>query len=110
MYKNIDFEFSTSREICQELGSRLKANRLEQNLQQTELAEMAGVSKLTIINLENKGTVTLISFIQVARVLGLIDELSSLFKFQPKSIAMMESVAALKKKSRASKKTPSIKC
>lgn len=104
MYKNIDFEFASSHEICQELGSRLKAYRLARNLQQVELAEMAGVSKLTVLNLENKGTVTLISFIQVVRVLGLIDELSSLFKFQPKSIAMMESIATLKKKSRVSTK------
>jgi transcriptional regulator with XRE-family HTH domain len=104
MYRNIDFEFASSNEICEELGSRLRACRLAKNLQQDELAKMAGVSKLTIINLERKGTVTLRSLLQVARALGLIDELSSLFKLQPKSIAMMESIESLKNRNRASKK------
>ena len=104
MYRNIYFGFASSNEICQEIGNRLRVCRIDQNLQQSELAKMAGVSKLTIINLEHKGTVTLISFIRVVRALGLIEELSSLFKIQPKSIAMMESVEALKNKSRVSTK------
>jgi transcriptional regulator with XRE-family HTH domain len=99
---NIDFEFSSSLEVCQALGSRLRACRLAKNLQQAELAQKAGVSKLTIINLENKGTVTLLSFIQIVRALGLIDELSALFELQPKSIAMMEAAEAASKRTRAS--------
>lgn len=108
MSVNIDFEFASTLEVCQEIGSRLRAQRLARNLQQTELAHKAGVSKLTIINLENKGTVTFISFIQVVRALGLIDEISVLFKLQPKSIAMMEQVESTKKRVRVSsrKKSP----
>ena len=99
---NIDFELSTTLEICQELGARLRTHRLSQNLQQSVLAQKAGVSKLTIINLEKKGTVTFISFIQVVRALGLIDELADLFKLQPMSIAMMEAVESSSKRVRAS--------
>lgn len=107
MYVNTDFEFASTLEICQEIGSRLRAQRLAKNLQQAELAHKAGVSKLTIINLENKGTVTFLSFIQVVRALGLIDELSALFKLQPKSIAMMEQVEATRKRVRASSRRKS---
>lgn len=102
MYTNIDFEFSSSLEICRELGSRLRTHRLAQNLQQSELAQKAGVSQLTIINLENKGNVSFLSFIYVVRALGLIDELSTLFKSQTKSIAMMEAAEAITKRVRAS--------
>jgi transcriptional regulator with XRE-family HTH domain len=99
---NIDFELSATLEICQELGKRLRTHRLSQNLQQSALAQKAGVSKLTIINLEKKGTVTFLSFIQIVRALGLIDELADLFKQQPLSIAMMEAAESASKRSRAS--------
>jgi transcriptional regulator with XRE-family HTH domain len=99
---NIDFDFATATEICQTLGVRLRAHRLAQNLQQSELAEKAGVSKLTVINLEKKGTVTFLSLIQIVSALGLIDELADLFKLQTLSIAMMEAAEATSKRVRAS--------
>jgi transcriptional regulator with XRE-family HTH domain len=99
---NTDFEFIPAVQVCQEIGARLRTHRLAQNMQQAELAEKAGVSKLTIINLEKKGTVTFLSFIQVVRALGLLDELSELFKLQAKSIAMMEAADVATKRVRAS--------
>ncbi|MEI7842038.1 MAG: helix-turn-helix domain-containing protein [Gallionellaceae bacterium] len=99
---NIDFNFSSALQVCQEIGVRLRAHRLAQNMQQSELAAKAGVSKLTIINLEKKGTVTFLSFIQVVRALGLLDDLSDLFELQAKSIAMMEAADVATKRVRAS--------
>lgn len=99
---NTDFMLSTTPEICLALGARLRAQRLAQNLQQSELALRAGVSKLTILKLENKGCVTLHSFIQVVRALGLVDELAPLFALQPTSIAMMEAADAAAQRLRAS--------
>ena len=107
-YMNIDIEFVSTTEVCQALGGRLRAHRLSQNLQQAELAQMAGVSKLTIINLEKKGTVTLLSFIQVVRALGLLDGLADVFKLQSKSIAMMEAADAVSKRIRASSRRKSV--
>ena len=97
-----DFEFITTPEVCQALGARLRAQRLAQNLQQAELAQKAGVSKLTVLKLENKGLVTFHSFIQVVRALGLLDELTEIFTLQSKSIAMMEAADAAAKRVRAS--------
>lgn len=99
---NIDFNFSGNSEVCREIGGRLHAQRLAKNLQQAELAQKTGVSKLTIINLESKGAVTFLSFIQIVRALSLIDELADLFKSQPPSIAMMEVAEVGKKRLRAS--------
>ena len=99
---SIDFELATTPEVGQVLGERLRAHRLAQNLQQAELAQRAGVSKLTILHLENRGSVTLHSFIQVVRALGLVDELAPLFALQPKSIAMMEAADIASRRLRAS--------
>ena len=60
------------------------------------------VSKLTVLNLENKGSVPLQSLIQVVRALGLVDELAPLFALQPKSIALMEAADAASRRVRAS--------
>ena len=95
-------------EVCQVLGERLRTHRLVQNMRQAELAAKAGVSKLTIINLEKKGTVTFHSFIQVVRALGLLDELSEVFMLQNKSIAMMEAADAATKRVRASSRRKSV--
>ncbi|OYU46190.1 MAG: transcriptional regulator [Burkholderiales bacterium PBB4] len=101
---NADFMLSTVPEVCLALGERLRAHRLAQNLQQAELAQRSGVSKLTILNLENKGAVTLHSFIQVVRALGLVDEMVPLFALQPKSIALMEAADTASKRVRASRR------
>lgn len=103
-----DLYFASTMEICQALGGRLRAQRLAQNLQQAELAQKAGVSKLTIINLEKKGSVTFHSFIQVVRALGLLDELAEVFKLQSKSIAMMEAAEVAAKRVRASSRKKSV--
>ena len=95
-------------EVCQALCERLRTHRLAQNMRQAELAAKAGVSKLTIINLEKKGTVTFHSFIQVVRALGLLDELSEVFMLQNKSIAMMEAADAATKRVRASSRRKSV--
>jgi hypothetical protein len=66
------------------------------------LAQKAGGAKLTIVNLENKRNVTILSFLQVVRALGLVDELADRFKLQPRSIAMMEAADLAAKRVRAS--------
>ncbi len=89
----IDFAFSTGEEIARELGGRLKAQRLSQDMSQAELAARAGISERTVKNIENKGQASLVSLLQVLMALGLSDELQPLFNLQVKSIAQMEKVA-----------------
>ncbi len=43
--KNMQFDFATTDEIAAEFGARIRAHRLAQNLQQSELAARAGVSE-----------------------------------------------------------------
>lgn len=104
MYINIDFAFASFDEICLEIGSRFKLHRLAKNLQQAELAKMAGVSKLTVSNLEKKGNVTFISMIRIAQALGVIDEFQELLKPKIASISDMERAESISRRSRVKKK------
>jgi transcriptional regulator with XRE-family HTH domain len=86
----LDFSFATADEIAQELASRLKAARLAQGLQQSELALRAGVSAGTVKALEKKGQSTVASLIRVVQALGLTQDLQRAFVLEVRSIAQME--------------------
>ena len=69
----------TDASILRELGARLTAARLEQNLTQAALAEQAGVSKRTVERLESGEVAAQLSaFIRVCRALGLMDRFEAL--------------------------------
>jgi transcriptional regulator with XRE-family HTH domain len=86
----VDFSFADRSEILQELGQRLRRQRLAQELTQQELAGMAGVAPGTIKKLESNGTSSLETVVRVVQALGLTDELQALFVLPSQSIAQME--------------------
>ena len=80
------FDFSVP-ELVRMLGSRFKDYRLRANMTQKEVAEMAGLSVLTIYRFEN-GTVTNISlgtFLLLMKSVGCINDLKELMPEQPDS-------------------------
>jgi transcriptional regulator with XRE-family HTH domain len=86
----LQFELASTSEIAREFGSRFRAHRLAQNLQQSELAARAGVSERALRNFERSGSGSLDLFLRLAMALGLIDSMSNLFELKPKSIKVME--------------------
>jgi len=92
MLSILDFAFASSGEIRVVLAERLKAARLGRNMQQSELAAAAGVSRGTIQNLESKAQCSLDSLVRVAMALGMADDLATVFERRPTSIAAMEAV------------------
>lgn len=86
----LDFGFATYQEVCKELGARLKAQRLVQQITQKELAAQAGLFPGTVKNLENKGQSSIESAVRIVLALGLADHLQALFKLRIESIAQME--------------------
>lgn len=64
--------------VLAEIGERVRMRRFQMNLTQEEIAEIAGVSPLTVLNLEKGKSVSLSNFVRVLRVLGLLDNLSLL--------------------------------
>ena len=93
----LDFSFATPKEVCLEIGSRLKAQRLAKGWSQIELAGRAAVAKGTLQNLENKGVGTLDSFVRVVLALDLSAQLQTLFNLKVQSIAQMEAAEQAKR-------------
>ncbi len=67
----------TDRAILQELVARARRKRLAMNMTQKGLAERAGIHVNSVVRFEHGKTVSLLTFIQVLRVLGELDSLNS---------------------------------
>lgn len=69
---------NTIAELEAQLGERLKALRLNQNLDQITLAERAGISVGALKNMENGSGSTLKTLVAVLRILGREEWLSTI--------------------------------
>jgi transcriptional regulator with XRE-family HTH domain len=64
--------------LLQEVGQRIAGARLDRNLTQAALANLAGVSKRTLERLESgQSTALLSAFLRVCRALGLVERLET---------------------------------
>jgi transcriptional regulator with XRE-family HTH domain len=68
----------SERAILEELGRRLRDARLERNLSQAELAQNAGIGRVTLQRMEAGESPSLINLIRVLRTLDLLDGLDRL--------------------------------
>ena len=93
----LDFSLASFDEIARQMGTRLKALRLAQALQQTELASLAGVSRYVVQELEGSGKCSLISFLRIVQALGRESDLQGLFEQKVTSIADMERAEAARR-------------
>ncbi|HGJ5877241.1 MAG TPA: helix-turn-helix transcriptional regulator [Arsenophonus sp.] len=86
--------------ITAELGERLKQARLNRDLTQAEVAELAGLSRKTVLNAE-KGKAQLEIFVAIMAALNLLEQLDL---FLPKQDISPIQLAKLqgKKRQRAS--------
>ncbi|MDF1711520.1 MAG: helix-turn-helix transcriptional regulator [Akkermansiaceae bacterium] len=75
----------TESQLEELIGKRLKQNRLRQNLNQTELAERAGLARRTITSVENGNGCTLGTLIRLVRALKIEHTLEELIKPLPLS-------------------------
>ncbi len=64
--------------ILKEIGQKLKAFRLQKNITQEEIAERAGLNRVTIGEIEKGRPASLLSFIQVLRGLDKLDLLNAI--------------------------------
>lgn len=72
VYANIDWVKMSDAAIVKQLGNFIKHTRIQQNITQARLAEMAGLNRWTISQIENGGSVTLTTLIQVLRALDVL--------------------------------------
>ena len=66
--------------ILQKIGSQIKQARIEQDITQKELSRMAGVSMFSISSIENGSNTSILTLIQILRVLNRFDFLEPLHK------------------------------
>ena len=66
---SIDWVQMTDMDIVKQIGVYIKHIRLQQNKTQAQLADMAGLNRWTISQIENGESITLNSFIQILRAL-----------------------------------------
>lgn len=94
----------TDAAVLAAIGERLARHRLQRNLTQAQLAKEAGVSKRTLIRLENGESSQVTNLIRVVRVLGLLGNLDAFIPPPvPSPIEQLRSKA--KERRRASPRT-----
>lgn len=67
----------SDQEILSEVGQRLRRERLNRNLTQSELAEAAGVALGSVKNLEAGSNSSLVTLVKLMRALGVVSRLDS---------------------------------
>jgi len=63
--------------ILAEIGARLKRRRLDRNLTQQEVADQAGLTRVTVGEFERGAPAGMLTLIRILRVLGAVEELES---------------------------------
>ena len=90
---NIDWKSTSDKTIISIIGEYIKHARVNQNKTQEKVAEMAGISRWTVSQIENGEPMSLLTLIQILRALDLL-ELLSIFKIDtqpsPLEIAKLE--------------------
>lgn len=67
----------SDRAILREIGYRLKRKRLEKNLSQQRLAELAGLNRTTIGEVERGSPFSVLTLVQILRALNALEEFDS---------------------------------
>lgn len=68
------------KKVAHEMAHRIMELRLEQNITQAELSKKSGVSLGSIKRFERTNEISLKHLLQIALVLGALDQFASLFK------------------------------
>ncbi|MDX2415071.1 MAG: helix-turn-helix transcriptional regulator [Bacteroidales bacterium] len=87
--------------ISNEIGKRIKSIRLQKNTSQAELANISGLTRNTLSNIENGKHCTLSSLIKILRGLKMLDGIDELLPSEAISPIQMANMQG-KKRNRAS--------
>ena len=75
----MQYDFMTILELERELGKHAREFRIRRGLEQTEVAELAGVSDRTVRSLEQGKGSSVSTLLRVMKALGALDGLNKLF-------------------------------
>lgn len=94
---NINWHSQSDPAVLEALGTFIQQTRLQQNKTQQEVATAAGVNRSTLVQIENGGGGTLLTFIQILRAL---EQLHLLQHFEVKQQLSPLLLAELEQKKR----------
>jgi len=94
--------FDLPSEILLIIAKQARELRLEKNLTQEGLAKRSGVSLASLKRFERLGKISLESLLELALVLGVLDDFKLLFKKLEKPVSMVELLKEPKKRKRGS--------
>jgi transcriptional regulator with XRE-family HTH domain len=75
----MQFSAMSDKAALEELGGRIRQQRLSLNISQQDLAQKAGVARIVVQKLENGRICTTKGLIRIMRILGLIERLNLVF-------------------------------
>ena len=75
---NIHWKNLSDTSIVREIGKSLRVTRLKKNLTQEQLAKTAGLDRTTVVQLEKGRSATILTLIQILRVLDKLEPLEGL--------------------------------
>lgn len=84
----------TEQDICNDLAKRLKQLRREKRISQKRLSVLSGVPLASIKVFEEKGKVSLLSFVKIATALGESSAVDDLFVKEGKYESIEEVISA----------------
>lgn len=73
----MDIVGMSDKAIIKEIGRRVKRRRLEGNFTQQEIADMAGISRPTVSDLERGKPFGILTLIQILRALNALDSVDA---------------------------------
>jgi transcriptional regulator with XRE-family HTH domain len=68
----------SDRAILAELGRRIRRARLDRNLSQQRVADLAGLNRMTVAKIEQGAPTSLLTLVQILRALGALEEIAAL--------------------------------
>ena len=88
------YELASPDELTTEIGRNMRLTRAARGLRQVDLAKLSHASLQAIKNLERGGKVELVTFMRVARALGLVSAVLDACQPKPQSLDEIERVEA----------------
>jgi transcriptional regulator with XRE-family HTH domain len=89
----MDIYAMSDKAILEEIGDRLLNRRLKKNISQEELASRAGINRATVRQIERGGSCSLLTLIELLRVLDCLEDLEHFLppqQFSPLQAAKMK--------------------
>ena len=94
----------SDRAILREIGARVRRRRLDRNISQQRLAEIAGLNRTTVSEFERGSPPSLLTLVQIQRALDALDELDT-FLAEPLPSPLQLARLKGKQRRRASRRT-----